>query len=175
MSKPQLIVLDASVAISIVRGEPEGQAAAAAISGWTREGARIMVPSQFWLEVVNTLVRRRGWPGADVLRSIHEMDQLGIETVNLDRAAVVLAIDLTERHRLSSHDAAYLALAVVVDGFLATFDLALTAAAGARALRPGAPRLSEAPAPYEHAVTWPDYNGASAYLSKLRAEVVRAG
>jgi predicted nucleic acid-binding protein len=170
------IVLDASVAISIARDEAEGPAAQAAISGWTQGGARIMVPSHFWLEVVNALVRRYGWAGADVLRSIHDLDLHGIETVDLDRAAVVLAIDLTERHRLSSYDAAYLALAIVVDGFLATFDVALAAAAGARALRPGGPpRLSEAPAAYEHAVTWPNYKGASAYLSKLRAEAVRAG
>jgi predicted nucleic acid-binding protein len=132
-----------------------------------------MVPSHFWLEVVNALVRRYGWAGADVLRSIHDLDLHGIETVDLDQAAVVLTIDLTERHRLSSYDAAYLALAVVMDGFLATFDVALAAAAGARALRPGAPRLSEASVPYEHPVTWPNYKGASAYLSKLRAEAAR--
>ena len=31
------------------------------------------------------------------------------------------------------------------------------------------------PAPYEHAVTWPNYKGASAFLAKLRAEAARPG
>ena len=62
---------------------------------------------------------------------------------------------------------------------LATLDRALARAAGSRArfLGPGDPghRLSEPPAAYEHDVTWPNYKGASAYLSKLRAEAARLG
>lgn len=175
MTERRTIVLDASVAISIARQEPEGAAANAAISQWTRDGVRVVVPSHFWLEVVNALVRRHGWSGADVLRSIHDLDRLRVETVDVDRVLVVLALDLSERHRLSSYDAAYLALAISVDGSLATFDGALWAAAGTRGLRPGAARLSESPAPYEHAVTWPSYKGASAYLAKMRVEAARAG
>jgi predicted nucleic acid-binding protein len=164
------LIIDASIAISIVRREPEGPAAAAAISGRTRGGGRIVVPSHFWLEVTNTLMRRRRWSGADVLQSIHDLDDLGLETIDLDRPLLLLAIDAGERYRLTAYDAAYLALAVALDGSVLTLDGALRAAAGTRALATGPAKLSDTPAPYEHAVTWPDYKGASAFLAKLRAE-----
>ena len=93
-----------------------------------------------------------------------------LETTELDRGLVVLAIDLAERHGLSTYDAGYLALAVSMDASIATFDAALRRAAGKRAVRIGPARLSETPAGYEHAVTWPNYAGASAFLAKLRAE-----
>lgn len=173
MTEPRPIVVDASVAISIVREEPEGPAAVAALSQWTRNGARIVVPSHFWLEVVNTLVRRYRWRGDAVLQSIHDLDRLRIETIDLDRAAVVLAIDMSERHRLTAYDATYLALAVALDGALMTLDAPLRMAAGPRALQFGPAKLSEMPAVYQHEVTWPNYKGASAYLAKLRAEAAR--
>jgi predicted nucleic acid-binding protein len=167
---PRVIVVDASIALAIALNEPEGPPAAAAISDWTRERARIVVPAHFWLEVTNSLLRRRHLPGAAVLEVIHSVDLLRFDTLDVDRAALVLAIDLGERHRLTSYDAAYLALAISLDGSLLTFDDALRTAAGARALPIGPPRLSEAPATYEHEVSWPNYKGASAFLAKLRAE-----
>ena len=175
MNVPPPVVVDASVALAMVRDEPEGPAAAAGISQQTRDGARIVVPSHFWLEVVNALVSRRGWPGAAILQSIHDLDRLRFETVDLDRALVVLAIDMSERHGLTAYDATYLALAVALDGSLMTLDASLRTAAGARALHVGPARLSEMHAVYEHPVTWPNYKGASAYLAKLRAESARPG
>jgi hypothetical protein len=55
-------------------------------------------------------------------------------------------------------------------------DQAMRRAAGALALDPrDGPRLSEVPTRYgeQPRVTWPDYSGAAAYLSALRAEVKR--
>jgi predicted nucleic acid-binding protein len=167
---PRVIVVDASIALAIALKEPEGPLAAAAISDWTREHARIVVPAHFWLEVTNSLLRRRHLPGAAVLAVIHSIDLLRFDTLDLDRAALVLAIDLAERHRLTSYDAAYLALTISLDGSLVTFDDALRTAAGVRALHVGPTRLSETAAAYEHEVTWPNYKGASAFLAKLRAE-----
>ena len=167
------LVVDASVAVSIIRKEPEAEEAALAIARWTSTGMPLMVPGHFWLEVANTLVMRHGWDGARVLQAIHELDDLQLETIEVDRPLVVLAIDLAERHRLTAYDAGYLALAVSMDASIATFDGALRSAAGSRALRVGPPRLSETAAPYEHAVTWPDYRGASAFLATLRAEAAR--
>jgi len=175
MTEPRPVVVDASVAISIVREEPEGPAAVAALSQWTRNGARIVVPSHFWLEVVNTLVRRYRWRGDAVFQAIHDLDRLRFETVDLDRASVVLVIDMSERHRLTASDAAYLALAVTLDGSLMTLDARLRTAAGSRAPHFGPARLAEMPAAYEHPVTWPNYKGASAYLAKLRVEAARPG
>jgi predicted nucleic acid-binding protein len=166
--------MDASVAVAIVRNEPEGVAAAASIAQSTRDGSRIVVPSHFWLEVANTLIRRRHWPGAQVLQAVHELDNLQPETVELHRGMLILTIDTSERYGLTTYDATYLALAISVEGTLLTLDAELHAAAGHRAHPSGPIRLSETPAVYEHDVTWPNYKGASAFLAKLRAEAARS-
>jgi len=167
------LVVDASVAVSILRKEPEAEEAALVLAKWTTLGGRVIVPSQFWFEAVNALLGRHKWEGARVLQAIHELDDLQLETVDLDRALVVLTIDLAERHGLTAYDAEYLALADSEGASIATFDAALRSAAGSRAVHIGPARLSEAPAPYEHRVTWPDYKGASAFLAKLRSEAAR--
>ena len=173
MTSQPPVVLDASVVVAIAREEGSAAAARKAIDGWSRNGARIAVPSHFWLEVTNSLRVRWHWSGDRVLEAIHLIDQMRLETIDLERAGLMLAIDLSERHRLTVYDAAYLALAITLDGSLVTFDGDLRSAAGSRALSVGPARLSETPAPYEHAVTWPDYKGASAFLAKLRAEAAR--
>ena len=171
---PPLIV-DTSIAVAIVRGEPEGPDAAAVISRRTRAGGRMVVPPHFWLEATNTLIRRRRWSGARILQAIHDLDDLGLETVGMERPLLILAMDTSERYGLTTYDAAYLALAISLDGSLMTLDRALRTSAGARALPIGPARLSETPAVYEHDVTWPNYKGASAFLAKLRAEAARPG
>ncbi len=164
------IVLDASVAIALARGEPDGAAAEATLARSASSGGHILVPSHFWLEVTNILIRRHRWTGAETLSAIHILDDLDLVTVDLDRSLVVSMIDVAERHALSAYDATYLALIESMDGSLMTSDKALRRAAGARAVGVDGHRLSEAAAPYEHEVTWPRYKGASAFLAKLRAE-----
>lgn len=175
MNPPPPIVVDASIAIAIVLEEPGGSDGEGVITRQTRAGGRVVVPSHFWLEVTDPLITRRRWSGADVLRAIHTLDALRFETVELDRALLVLTLDGSERHRLTMYDAAYLALANSLDGSLITLDAALRAAGGPRVVSVGPARLSETPTVYEHAVTWPDYKGASAFLAKLRAEAARPG
>ena len=120
------LVVDASVAVSIVRKEPEAEEAALVIARWTSSGSRLVVPGQFWLEVTNTLIKRQKWAGSRVLQAIRELDDMQLETIELDRGLVVLTIDLAERHGLSTYDAGYLALAVSMDASIATFDAALS-------------------------------------------------
>ena len=82
-------------------------------------------------------------------------------------------LDIAERHGLTAYDATYLALAISVDGQLLTFDEALRAAAGARAIPTGHEhRTAELRPAYEHEVTWPNYKEASAYLARLRADAL---
>ena len=171
------IVLDASVAMSLVHNEPESGRWRAITSGWAQTGRRIVVPTHFWPEVANVLMRRHGYDGAATLEAIHALDEVVVETVPVDRALLVLAIDQAERFGLSVYDAVYLALADAIDAELATMDRALARAAGPRLVsreRPGH-HLSETRATYGEAprVTWPDYSGAAAYLASLRAEVKR--
>jgi len=84
---------------------------------------------------------------------------------------LIQVIDRVERYALTPYDAIYLALAETMDGQLATLDRTLATAAGSRAIMfgPGL-LLHDAPAVYEHEVTWPNYKGASAFLARLRAE-----
>jgi predicted nucleic acid-binding protein len=166
------IVIDASVAMAIIRDEADGPDGARALAAWTRSGRRLVVPSHFWLEIVNALVRRHRWPSAAVIEAIHELDLQDLETVGADRESLLLALDAADRFGLSAYDAAYLSLAVTVDGDLLTFDQTLAEAAGTRSLTIRGGRVSETPAVYEHDVTWPNYKHASAYLSKLRAEAL---
>jgi predicted nucleic acid-binding protein len=166
------LVIDTSAAIAIARDEPRGADAARIIRGASVDG-RIVVPSHFWLEVMNPLLTRYRVAGGDVIRAIHELDRFGIETIDVDRPLVLSTLDIAERHGLTAYDATYLALAIAVDGRLLTFDEALSVAAGARAIPTGEEhRTADLRPVYEHDVTWPNYKEASAYLAELRAETV---
>jgi hypothetical protein len=126
------------------------------------------------------LTHRHRFTGAQVLEALHVLDKVGLETVVVDRALLLLTNDLVERYRLTAYDAGYLALARVLGASFATFDRELRMA-GSDILDPAyaAPsdrtsRLSEEPAPYgepaavERPVTWPQWSGAGAYLGTLR-------
>jgi len=168
---PQPVVIDASVAISLVRSEPTAPAIRRALDQWSDLGRQLLVPAHFWLEVVNPLARRHRWDGKELLHAIRELDELDLTTVESDRTQALLTIDLVERFGLTSFDAAYLALAQIYAADLATLDVDLSRAAGTRAIPlDERRRLSESRTPYEHDVTWPDYKGASAYLASLRVE-----
>lgn len=116
--------------------------------------------------------------GFRLIESIHLLDELGLETADVDRPLLLLALDVAERSRLTVCDAAYLALAELMNARLDTADRALLAAAGARGLAISGGidhRLSEPTEPYEgeRRSTWPIYSGASAYLARLRIEARR--
>ena len=179
MSNLPVMVIDASLAVARVRVKEQTPQILDAFRDWSRMGTRLIVPRQFWWEVVNALAIGHRYSGDQVLEAIHELEVMGIESRDPDRGQLLLAISAVERFRLTAYDAQYLVLAETLVAPLATLDRALARAAGSRArfLGPGDPghRLSEPPAAYEHDVTWPNYKGASAYLSKLRAEAARLG
>lgn len=169
------VVIDASVALARIRREPLWQDVDRRLRGWQSEGATLYVPAHFWLEISNALVRGHGMSGSGVLEAVHRLDELGLQTVDLGRPLLLLALDLAERHRLSMYDAAYLAIAESLGALLFSADVELVAAAGSRGVLPRSGsdhRLSERAAAYgtERQRTWPDYSGVSSYLSKLRAE-----
>lgn len=169
------VVVDASVAITFVLRQRGVADVDRRFEGWLADGTEFAVPTHFWLEVANSLVRRHRLTGDRVMEAIHTLDELGLATIPVERPLLLLALDRAERFGLTTYDAAYLALAESLDATLYTSDRALLAGAGSRGLAvTGATDhgLSEAPASYgtERRPTWPDYAGASAYLSKLRAE-----
>jgi predicted nucleic acid-binding protein len=167
------VVIDSSVAIALVLDEPESAAVDQALGSWTREARSMVVPSHFWLEVVNRLGRSSRASGERMLAAVHRLDTLGLETVEPGRALLLHAIDRVERHGLTAYDAMYLILAESIDADLATFDRELAAAAGPRAITfDEGHEVHETPVAYERDVTWPSYKGASAYLAKLRADAL---
>jgi len=175
MSTERPIVLDASVAITLLLDEPEAPMIASALTRWEAVGRRIVVPGHFWLELLNRLGRVRGVTGARILAAIHHVDSIGPDTVELTRPMLLQIVDRMERHRLTAYDAGYLVLAESVDAELATLDATLAVAAGQRTITFGNEhRLHEPPAAYQREVTWPSYKGVSAYLSKLRADALAA-
>ena len=164
--RPRTVVFDASAALKLVRVEAGRDEAHRIVA----DMARICVPTFFWLEVVNVLARRHGWPGAAVVEAVHELESIGIETLEADRAALLAVIDLVERHGLTAYDAAYLALALSLDAELATADRLMARAAGARAILIGGEgRVEEESAEYRpRTPTWPAWADAGAYLASLR-------
>lgn len=165
------LVVDASAAIAMVRREPARVEVMQAIRDSAHRRERLLVPDVFWLEFANVLVRRHRLTPTQVVEAVRDVDDLGLESVPMDRAALLVAIDVASRSGLSVYDALYLALAEVEDALLVTLDRELATAASPRAvLLPSlGPRLlTESPEPYgSNPVDWARFGP---YLGKLRAE-----
>jgi predicted nucleic acid-binding protein len=176
---PDRLVFDASAAIAIDRAEPEAGRVHTLLADHLALGAEIVVPAHFWLELVNVLMRRYGRTPTEVIEAIRDLDELAIVTYEVDRPLLLLALRYMQAEGLSAYDAAYLALAEVVEGRLLTLDTRLATAAGSRAVvvradRPG--RLAETRATYE-----PDPAALAAapafiaYLAELRQRAEATG
>jgi predicted nucleic acid-binding protein len=170
------IVVDASVGVARVRPEVASPTVRGTFTSWSLGRSRLIVPALFWLEVVNALGGRHRYPASEIAEALRELDELGLETVDMGRPELLLVADAVERHRMSAYDATYLVLARLLNAPLATLDRALAAAAGPLGLlldeEPGR-GAREAAAPYGTAgaappSSLPDYAGLGAYLGELR-------
>lgn len=123
------VVLDASSAMAMLRLEPEGRHVLRLLSD---EDVEVWVPAIFWSEVANSLIRRHRLGPDAVLEAIGTLDDLGVETAEGDRPAVLAAAALAAAHGLTVYDATYLALAERLDARLLTLDAALAVAGGDR-------------------------------------------
>ncbi len=83
---------------------------------------------------MNVLGRRYRAEPPELLEALVELEAVGLETVELDRPMLLLALDAVVRHGLTAYDAAYLAVADAADARLRTGDTELATAAGRRAL-----------------------------------------
>lgn len=167
----QALVVDASAALALLRAEPFAGDIRRALAG----ARRLIVPEHFWLEVANVLGRRHHWEAEAIVEAVRDLDELGIESVSLDRALLLAGVDIQHRLALTAYDAVYLALAEVEDAHLLTLDVRLAARAGSRAVPlPGLPRgLAEEPAGYGgEPVNWARFGP---FLARLRADARRAG
>ncbi len=163
------IVLDASVAIAIIRREPTRPNLLAVLRETAAGRGDRVVPDDFWLEVANVLIRRYGVTPAEAVEQLRDVDDFGLRSIRIDRPLLLVTLDLQARFGLSAYDAAYLALAETEDARLLTLDGRLALAAGPRAVRlPGLTqeRLSGEPAPYGEPIDWARFGP---YLAELRA------
>lgn len=174
-------VIDASVGIAYVRDEVATAAVDRAAATWSRDGTRLVVPAVFWTEIVNVLGTKHRYRAAQTAEALRELDELGLETVEIGRPELLLVADAVERHRMSAYDATYLVLARLLDAPLATLDRRLAAAAGPLGVLlggEGGHGASEKAEPYgtpeERArpSSLPEYAGLGAYLGELRRRAI---
>lgn len=164
------LVVDASVALKLLRDEPGHAQARARMRESILGGDQLLVPAIFWLEVVNVLAHRYRYPPPAIVEAVYELERLGLATSEVGRPGVLAVIDAVARTGITAYDAAYLVLAEATDGRLLTADAALAAAAGMRAELIGADGgIAERPRLYAGEPTWASWTGAAAYLRELRA------
>jgi predicted nucleic acid-binding protein len=123
------IVIDTSVAIPFLQGEPGWERL---VTGWLQAGEFLLVPPHFRFEVSNGLLLGTSMRSdADVIDRVRLLFEIGLEPADRGLAGLEATIRLAARHKLTVYDAAYLDLAMDVDGELATLDGALRKAAAA--------------------------------------------
>jgi predicted nucleic acid-binding protein len=175
-----MVVVDASVGVARIRPEIASLVVRRAFTSWSLGRSRLIVPPLFWLEVVNALGGRHRYPASRIAEALRELDELGLETVEIGRPELLLVADAMERHRLPAYDATYLVLSRQVGAPLATLDRQLAAAAGPLGMllidEPGR-GAGEAAAPCgtpvaERPSSLPGYAGLGAYLGELRRRAV---
>ncbi len=122
------IVADASVAVPFLLGHTEW---VAAWQDWTKSRSSILVPAHFGHEVANALLKSARIGGIATIAAMERLFRVGLEVADRGFAGLEAATRLADQHGLTVYDAAYLALAIDVDGELATLDQALRTAADA--------------------------------------------
>ncbi len=173
------VVIDASVAVALVREESGSPIARGLVTSWTGSGSELLVPSHFWLEVTWALTRRPDPTSAVAVEALIALDRLGLRTFELDRPLLLLVIEGVAQFRLSTYDAAYLALAQSTDSRLATLDrrLAVAAVRAGITVEPDPPtRLAEDRGAYgsevHTRVDWAHSAVVGAHIAELRRRAI---
>lgn len=123
------VVVDASVAIPFLQGNADWLERWAA---WIDSGDIVLVPPHFPMEVANGLLRGTTIKSTHhVVALVRELYATGFEVADRGLRGIEGAVRLAVEHELTVYDAAYLDLAIDVDGELATDDRQLLAAAKA--------------------------------------------
>ena len=125
----RVIVVDASAAIRFLEADPDW---VESWRGWTAAQEMVVAPPHFAFEVANGLLLGTSvGPVGTVIALVEKLFSTGLEVVDRGQHGIEGALRLADRHRLTVYDAAYLDLAIDVDGELATLDAALRGAAEA--------------------------------------------
>lgn len=127
-SPVDVVIADASAVIEAVAGDA---AVLSYLEGVLAGSGMVLVPAHFWSEVANGLFNRRQRDALATTRDIQAVGMLGLQVADRGPRGLIDSVELAHRHSLTVYDAAYLQLAMDVDGELATYDRALAAAAEA--------------------------------------------
>ena len=125
------VVVDASSMVQVLEGDPEWTDRLAV---WQDQGAVLLAPPHFRSEMANALLLSVGLEPVDVMARLRQLFRAGVDVIDRGFVGLFDAIELAARHHLSVYDASYLALALELEGDLATVDRALAAAARAEGL-----------------------------------------
>jgi predicted nucleic acid-binding protein len=130
------VVLDASIVLAWLLNEEHSRFADKVIGEALASGS--VAPSLFWLETTNALrnrLVRRSISQGQRDEALRDLLQLTIETdAELGAREMAAIVLLSDRHGLTTYDAAYLELAVRRSWSLATLDADLARAARAEGL-----------------------------------------
>jgi predicted nucleic acid-binding protein len=124
----RLVVVDASSMVEVIIGEPGWTER---FAGWQQGGSLLVAPPHFRSEMANALLRGVRLEPLDVIGRMQQLFLAGVDLIDRGFVGLVEAVELAARHGLSVYDASYLALALDLDGELATLDRALATAATA--------------------------------------------
>ena len=142
------VVVDASAAVELIAGEDVARAGwARQWVDWAESGTMLLVPAHFGAEVANALLLGRRLSESDAAASLGRLWATGLEVADRGASGLLGSLELAARHGLSVYDAAYLDLALDVDGELATLDGALRQAADAEGIALATPATPATPAP----------------------------
>jgi predicted nucleic acid-binding protein len=122
------MVVDASSMVEVVLGEPIWTER---FRRWQESGTLLLAPSHFRAEIANALLRGVRLEPLDVSARLRQLFAAGVDLIDRGFEGLAEAVELAARHRLTVYDASYLALALDLQGELATTDRALAAAARA--------------------------------------------
>lgn len=125
------VVVDASAAVDFLQGDDRWHDRWRA---WAEAETIVLAPPTFPFEVANALLRGRGLAVDVASELLDRLYRTGFETADRGAAGIMAATRLAGRHGLTVYDAAYLELAIDVEGQLATLDKDLAAAAAAEGI-----------------------------------------
>lgn len=118
------VVLDASVLLALVLGEPQTETVSQLLDQWAVDGTVLHAPDLAHYEIASALAKnrvRRRFTATDVGEALSILNDLGVvyHPPPATQRVVEIAVDL-QRH--SAYDAAYLALAEQLSCELWTLD-----------------------------------------------------
>ena len=122
MEKPQVFVVDASVAVKWYVKEVMRDKALEVRNHFVSELIELEAPSLLLYEVGNALRHHPGSTPGDCAEAVKQLGNLGLVIHDLDDLTADKAASLAYKEKLTFYDAVYLALAKNLEAMLVTAD-----------------------------------------------------